>query len=163
MKNESGKTLTEILAVLAIIGILSFIGLYGYSIAMRKKNIEAILNALQQKTVEIDSALTNRAVGDKADLNEFLKGFTTVVGSYQLSFHAVEDAQTEFVSEVTHVDGSKIKGAFCRELIKKMAEQHFISDIDFTLKNEELEDGTTGDVNIQLNEKSVDLDALCGG
>ena len=163
MKNESGKTLTEILAVLAIIGVLSLVGLYAYSVSMRKKTVDTILDTLQQKTIEIDSALANRDSKNINDLNDFLKGFTTTVGSYQLSFHSVDNSDTEFVSEVTYIDGSKIKGAFCRELIRKMMEQNFISDIDFTLKDEELEDGTIGDVTVQLNGKSVDLDALCGG
>jgi hypothetical protein len=93
----------------------------------------------------------------------FLEDFTTTVGDYQLSFHATGEMDGSFVSQVTHKDGTRIKGAFCRQLITKMSEQQFVEDIDFSLENEELEDGSTEDINVPLNGKMINLNDVCGG
>lgn len=163
MENEAGRTLTEILGVLAIAGLLSVGGLIGYSQFMRHKNVDTILETLQHKIIEVNSAQANSQITDPNELNAFLQKFTTTVGAYQLSFHATMDGDGSFVSEVTHKDGSRIKGAFCRKLITKMAEQQFVADVDFSLKDEPQEDGTTANVNVSLHGKTVNLDDICGG
>lgn len=163
MANESGRTLTEILGVLAIVGILSVCGLATYVHITRQRNVDRILETLQQKIIEIHSAQANQTITDKDELDAFLATFETTVGAYTLSFHASMDNDGSFISEVTHKDGSKIKGAFCRKLITKIAEQQFVENINFSLKDELLEDGTTKDIEFSLHGKTVVLDDICGG
>ena len=44
MKNENGRSMVEMLGVLAIIGILSVAGIYGYTMAMRKYRANEIVH-----------------------------------------------------------------------------------------------------------------------
>ena len=46
MNNESGRSMVEMLGVLAIIGVLSVGGIAGYSMAMRKYRANEAINAL---------------------------------------------------------------------------------------------------------------------
>ncbi len=163
MKNEKGRTMNEMLAVLAIVGMLSVAGIFCYSHVIRQKNVDTILETLRQKTIEINSAMVNNKITDADKLNEFLKKFETEIGSYKLSFRAAPEMDGSFVSDVTYKDGSRIKGSFCRELIGKMSEQTFVSDVDFTLKDELQEDGTTQNITVPLNGKVINLDDVCGG
>ena len=45
MNNENGRSMVEMLGVLAIIGVLSVAGIAGYSMAMKKYRTNEILNA----------------------------------------------------------------------------------------------------------------------
>ncbi len=49
-KNESGRSMVEMLGVLAIIGVLSIGGVTGYSMAMNRYQAEQIFNAAVQLT-----------------------------------------------------------------------------------------------------------------
>ena len=51
MNNENGRSMVEMLGVLAIIGVLSVAGIAGYSMAMRKYRANEILNAASQLVV----------------------------------------------------------------------------------------------------------------
>ncbi len=46
MKNETGRSMVEMLGVLAIIGVLSVGGIAGYTMAMNKYRANEILNAI---------------------------------------------------------------------------------------------------------------------
>ena len=48
INNENGRSMVEMLGVLAIIGVLSVAGIAGYSMAMRKYRTNEILNAASQ-------------------------------------------------------------------------------------------------------------------
>lgn len=163
MKNEAGRTLMEMLVVLIVMGVLSVGGLILYSRMMQREKVDVILNALQQKIIEINSSQVNAQNKDIDQMNTFLEKFTTIVDGYKISFHAAPELDGSFVSEVTHKDGSRIKGAFCRDLITKMAEQKFVSDVDFTLKDEIQEDGSMQDITVPLNGKMINLEDVCGG
>ena len=160
---ETGRSMVEILGVLAIMGLLSVCGVWGYSHFMVQREVDTILDTLQQKTIEIDSAQEIHPITDPVEFDTFLKGFETTVGAYKLSFHSTSDASGSFTSEVTNKDGSKIKGAFCRKLITKMVEQKFVSNVGFSLKNEPQEDGSNKDVNLLLHGLTVDYKDICGG
>lgn len=56
MKQQSGRTLTEMLGVLAIMGILSITAIFGYSYAMNKHRANVILNDVKRITVFILSS-----------------------------------------------------------------------------------------------------------
>ena len=51
MNNENGRSMVEMLGVLAIIGVLSVAGIAGYSMAMKKYRVNEILNAASQCAV----------------------------------------------------------------------------------------------------------------
>ena len=51
MNNENGRSMVEMLGVLAIIGVLSVAGIAGYSMAMKKYRTNEILNAASQLVV----------------------------------------------------------------------------------------------------------------
>ena len=161
-KHESGRSMVEILGVLAIIGVLSATGLWGYSVAMRHRTVDEILEALRLKTIEINSSLNSQKFTTDEELDKFLSTFTTQVAGYRLSFVPSPD-KDGFVSEIRKADGDTIKGAMCRELITKMAEQQFVSDVDFMVEDVETDSGEKEDVTVRLNGKYVNLDAVCGG
>jgi len=48
MKNENGRSMVEMLGVLAIIGVLSVAGIAGYTMAMNKYKANEIVNAASQ-------------------------------------------------------------------------------------------------------------------
>lgn len=161
-RNEAGRTMIEILGVLAIAAILSIGGIWAFQLFMRQQTVNSILNTLTLETVNINSAMQGTSFKNSEELNQFLSKYKAQVAGYQLSFYASPDGDG-FVSEITSVDGNPIKGQICRDLITKMAKQQFISDVDFTLKDEEKEDGTTDDITVRLNGRYVDLNAVCGG
>mgnify|MGYP003571476057 CR=1 FL=1 len=161
-KKEFGRTMVEIVAVLVVMGLLSLTGLWWYSVVMRHQKTDELLNALQMKTVEINSAMQGKNFATDEELNQFLSGFTAFVAGHTLSFYASPD-KDGFVARISHLNGDKIKGALCRELITKMADQKFVSDVDFTLEGEELDDGTVGNLTVRLNGRVVNLIAMCGG
>ena len=51
MNNEKGRSMVEMLGVLAIIGVLSVAGIAGYSMAMKKYRVNEVLNAASQCAV----------------------------------------------------------------------------------------------------------------
>ena len=162
-KNEYGRTMIELLSVLAIVGVLSIVGLIGYNHLLCKQKVDALLHAIALETITINSAMTGKSFSSEDELNKFLSAYTTQTGEYRLTFRASPDGGDGFVTEITNLNGEPIKGKICRDLITKMAEQKFVSDVDFTLKDEETEDGSKEDITVRLNERYVNLEAVCGG
>ena len=50
-KNENGRSMVEMLGVLAIIGVLSVTGIYGYTIAMRRHRANEIVQTASMLAV----------------------------------------------------------------------------------------------------------------
>ena len=67
-KQEQGRSMTEMLGVLAIIGVLSVGGIAGYTYAMERHYTNEILNAASQRAIVIASQI---AAGRQASLTEF--------------------------------------------------------------------------------------------
>ena len=65
--NESGRSMVEMLGVLAIIGVLSIGGIAGYTLAMNRYRANEILNAAALVSIAATSA--NGGVGADADLS----------------------------------------------------------------------------------------------
>ena len=161
-KKEFGRTMVEIVAVLVIMGLLSLTGMWWYSVSMRRQKVDKLLHALQLKALEINTAMQNKSFASIEELNQFLSGFTTFAAGHTLTFYASPD-NDGFIAKFSHLNGDPIKGPLCRELITKMADQKFVSDVDFTLEGEELDDKSVGNVTIRLNGRVVNLKAICGG
>ena len=64
--NESGRSMVEMLGVLAIIGVLSIGGIAGYTLAMNRYRANEILNAAALVSIAATSA--RGGVGDNANL-----------------------------------------------------------------------------------------------
>jgi type II secretory pathway pseudopilin PulG len=167
MRFEKGRTITEILVVLGIIGVLSLTGMWYYSRSTQEQKVNDILNAIHVQTVQIAPALSQHKFETPEQRAEFLKAYTIEASGYRIEFEPILDETSfsgeDFTARVYSSNGQPIKGSMCRRLIKALSEQEMAKDVDFTLKDEELEDGQKGDVQVKLNEQIIDLDALCGG
>ena len=161
-KNEFGRTMVEIISVLVIMGILSVVGVVWYSDVMQRQKVETVLNTLRLKTVEISAALNGRQFDSIEEKNKFLAGFKAFSAGYVFSFRASDEGDG-FVTELSYLNREPVKGRICRELIIEMSKQQFVSDVSFTLNNEEMEDGSKQDLTVPLNGQYVDLEAVCGG
>lgn len=75
-KNECGRSMVEMLGVLAIIGVLSITGIYGYTIAMRKYHANEIVQAASVLAIMAQSA--NSGEGECVKLSDI--GFFSSVG-----------------------------------------------------------------------------------
>ena len=81
MNNENGRSMVEMLGVLAIIGVLSVAGIAGYSMAMKKYRANEITNVASQavvlaQTFDAGEGLTSGSKNLK-DL-----GYTAVIPEY---------------------------------------------------------------------------------
>lgn len=166
-KNESGRTMSEVLAVLAIVGVLSIGSIAGFRQLMVKQKINDIIHAINLNSVQILSELARHHQTTPDGMDEYLSKYATKAGGYNIAFKAPRDADreftgTEFVAEITDEKGDRIKGSMCRKLLTTMVHVNGVSDIDFTVHNEETEDGVIEDVTMRLSGKAVDLNALCG-
>lgn len=64
--NESGRSMVEMLGVLAIIGVLSIGGIAGYTLAMNRYRANEILNAASMVAIE---GISRGATNDPAGVN----------------------------------------------------------------------------------------------
>ena len=61
MNNENGRSMVEMLGVLAIIGVLSVAGIAGYTMAMKKYRANEMLNAASQVVILAKAKAANGA------------------------------------------------------------------------------------------------------
>ena len=165
--SESGRTMTEVLAVLALMGILTVSSIFGLRHLMNKNKINEIIHNINLSSVQILTDLTHQKIATPDQMDSFLSQYKSTVYGYGIQFKAPRDTDrefsgTEFVAEITDKNGQRIKGAMCRQIITSMVKMQGVSDISFTIKDEPLEDGSTADVSMRLSGKAVDLNALCG-
>ena len=118
--NESGRSMVEMLGVLAIIGVLSIGGIAGYTLAMNRYRANEILNAAAM--VSIAATTKNGGAGGYADLAD-------IGGLGSMSLPAIASngniwANTDGTVTVT-VDGSYPKVAnLVRSLSGKRTNQN---------------------------------------
>ena len=84
MKNETGRSMVEMLGVLAIIGVLSVGGIAGYTMAMRKYKANEVLNTASMLSMLAKSA--NGGVGN--DLTTTQAGLTVPVSGITMTANA---------------------------------------------------------------------------
>ena len=166
-RSELGRSMSEMLAVLVIVGVLSVGTIAGFRQAMMKRRVDAIVQAINLNSIQILASLAVGKMETPDAMDEFLKSYTTFVGDYKITFKAPRDDDreftgTEFVAEISDQNGVRIKGAMCRRLLTTMVKVNGVSDIDFSVNNEEMANGSVEDVTMRLSGKAVDLNALCG-
>ncbi len=164
-ETELGRSITEMLAVIAIVAILSLGALAGFRQAMVNQTVNSLVQAVNLGSIQALTALTTRIFKDADEMDEFLKQFKTTVYGYVVDFKAPRDQEfngTEFVAKITTKEGQKIKGKMCRKILTTMVEVNGVSDVDFSIENVEDENGIEQTVTMRLSGKAVDLDAICG-
>ena len=101
-KTQLGRSMIEMLGVLALVGILSVTGLIGYQRAMRTHKITQFLNSIQTAWVQAEGrarasgAAFNVPCSDFVDNADATCNCTNAEGSR----HAVCIAETNYISEV---------------------------------------------------------------
>ena len=74
--NESGRSMVEMLGVLAIIGVLSVGGIAGYTMAMNRYRANLVIDAANKYAVVVYSALqTNKAMNNGGTTNFTIPSF----------------------------------------------------------------------------------------
>ena len=106
-KQEQGRSMTEMLGVLAIIGVLSIGGIAGYTYAMERHYTNEILNAASQRAIVIASQI---AAGRQLSLTEFDGQKEVAGGTFDSTVVEWDD---EFGIKVTGV-----KESVCQKLLK---------------------------------------------
>ena len=74
MKNESGRSMVEMLGVLAIIGVLSIGGIAGYTMAMNRYRANEIIDTASK--VAIVAMTANAGAGGDADISDLGNNIT---------------------------------------------------------------------------------------
>ncbi len=160
---ESGRTMVEVMAILAIVGILSVGGFWAFRTSNQEREINDILYHMNLQVTQIYPKLAQGSFTSKDQLDQFLSAYQKTVGNYTLTFQANPDSENnDFMMQITNSNGEPIKGRMCRALISKMAQLKMAEDVSFSLKDEEMDDGSVQDVTVPLNGQTVDFNAICG-
>ena len=119
--NESGRSMVEMLGVLAIIGVLSIGGIAGYTMAMNRYRANELLDTAAK--VAVVAMTKNGGVGDNADMSDLgmdAKSVpcTTVVGDIKsdknglvtINSSGCDDAVASVMKTIA---GGKVNGASC--------------------------------------------------
>lgn len=80
MKSQAGRSMVEMLGVLAIIGVLSVGGIAGYRIAMEKYKINEVINAMNMVVMQSRDAIYNCKDKMEINLGNKLKAVVTCDG-----------------------------------------------------------------------------------
>ena len=96
MKNETGRSMVEMLGVLAIIGVLSVGGIAGYTMAMNKYRANEILNTASQAVI-LAKAYNGGAGTSAAKSNSDL-GLPNPYGSVTVSVAATQGTDEPLVT-----------------------------------------------------------------
>ena len=108
-KGERGRSMVEMLGVLAIIGVLSVGGLYGYGVAMKKHKANELLHQASMLAATVSAQIESLG----GDLPEKITDFgSTNYGTFSTSVTQTEDKK-KFVLTIQDVDS-----AVCEQLKK---------------------------------------------
>ena len=88
MKNETGRSMVEMLGVLAIIGVLSVGGIAGYTMAMRKYKANEILNTASMLAVLAKSSNGGAGLVNSETLDVANAGLDMPAGANSMSIDA---------------------------------------------------------------------------
>ena len=122
-KNEYGRSMVEMLGVLAIIGILSVTGIYGYTIAMRKYRANEIVQAASVLAIMAQSA--NSGEGECVKLSD-IGFFSSVTG---LGVDMVADPSVIGGRITVNIELNEEDEALCA-MIKNTANENPAYEID---------------------------------
>ena len=119
---ETGRSMVEMLGVLAVVGVLSVGGIAGYTYAMNKHYANELLAGASERAVLVTAQL---ASGRKPSLKEFAN-YTTTGGTFE-----TDDESIRVYTDGIGIPVSGVKGAVCENLIKATdGTDILITDID---------------------------------
>ena len=101
-KNESGRSMVEMLGVLAIIGVLSVGGVYGYGVAMKKHKANELLHQASMLATTVSAQIETLG----GNLPETITNFgSSNYGTFSTTVTQTEDKK-KFVLTIENVDSS---------------------------------------------------------
>ena len=110
MNNESGRSMVEMLGVLAIIGVLSIGGIAGYTMAMNRYRANEIIDAAAKVAV-IAMTKTDGSNANLADIgydNETLAGLEGITAdSTGLATIDYDEGSSDIIDTVQKIVGTK--------------------------------------------------------
>ena len=136
MKTQSGRSMIEMLGVLAVVGILSALSLWGFRTAMAKHCANTLLEAGQQRARTL---FTQRVLNRPYNLNEYSDQETPGCGT--ISTTPITDLAGEIGLTVNNV-----RPAVCKELINKITDTSTLralvdpDDVDVELQADDCDD-----------------------
>ena len=122
--NESGRSMVEMLGVLAIIGVLSIGGIAGYTLAMNRYRANEILNAAALVSIAATSA--RGGAGNQADLSD-LGGINT------MTLPGIE-ADADITGYANGIVQIKVNGQYARaaNIVKTLSGRRVESEVTCT-------------------------------
>jgi len=109
IKNETGRSMVEMLGVLAIIGVLSVAGIAGYTMAMKKYKANEILNAASQTLILAQAKAETNGAPENA-YNATSAGYTNVGGIPGANIVVNTSAKTVTINSDLGVQIKQISG-----------------------------------------------------
>ena len=106
MTNESGRSMVEMLGVLAIIGVLSIGGIAGYTLAMNRYRANEALNLASQ--VAIIAATANGGAGQETTITNAANGTAAIGGGVQMPTGVTQITSTDGRSAAITVTDSAV-------------------------------------------------------
>ncbi|MBR6411578.1 MAG: hypothetical protein IKS41_00240 [Alphaproteobacteria bacterium] len=104
--NESGRSMVEMLGVLAVIGVLTVGGLAGYNYAITKHRVNTILNEISLRWVVAEQQLT---IGAPIDMSEFED---TILGRYAIDVYKTEGKGNSVTFQISNLSPDIVKRLF---------------------------------------------------
>lgn len=123
-KIQSGRSMVEMLGVLAVVGIISIGGLYGYTYAMKRHRANELLNEANKRAVVVASQLMAGRTGNIDDFPE--------PSGYDFGLQGPKDKK--FSLTLTKAGGGAIDSAICEQM-KTLTEDTGIMVITGTCNN----------------------------
>ena len=111
-KNENGRSMIEMLGVLAIIGVLSVGGIYGYTTAMKKYKANEIVQAASMLAARAHGAAGGEG-GDVFENSEKPGGVTTVTMKACKPCGDVSQVLVGITGTVNATDDNNTSGVLC--------------------------------------------------
>ena len=112
MKNESGRSMVEMLGVLAIIGVLSIGGIAGYTLSMRRYRANQVLDAINKYAVIVYNSCQKAIIdGEITDISACTGG-----GSAQFPF--LEDGDLGTIADLAGVNSVKLEQKSTVDVVK---------------------------------------------
>ena len=154
-QNETGRSMVEMLGVLAIVGVLSIGGVAGYRYAVDKMNANEIINELKKRAI---TASQQRVLGQDINLAEYGVG-AKIKGTYTVTPTDNYNGDTAFFVLTTN----DIPQRVCNMILESKWKMPIITQVKETVAND---DTTCPD---ELNKMSfvfhntLDNTAVVGG
>ena len=111
-KSEDGRSMVEILGVLAIIGVLSVAGIYGYTVAMRKYRINEISQTAALLVINAQSADS----GHGSCMTLSSAHLPTTVAGIAIDMKADPEINGDIPAVEIYIQDEKHRNSLCRAI-----------------------------------------------